>query len=80
MRRIIPPQQPDGATLTGGSYYLTRNVTSISSTIQITGTVNLCLNGHSISGSAAGGIFQVAEGGTLTICDCQGGGTISGDG
>lgn len=62
-----------GDTLTGGSYYLTDNV-SLSgdgSQIKITGEVNLCLNGHTITGSANYGIFRIGANGVLNICDCS---------
>ncbi len=66
-----------GTTLTGGNYYLTENITNVNPSIQITGTVNLCLNGHTISGSAQDGIFRIGAGGVLNVCDCQEGGKIT---
>ena len=56
-----------------GSYYLTRDVTlsGDGSQIKVTGTVYLCLNGHSITGTANYGIFRIGEGGVLNICDCS---------
>ena len=68
----------NGRTLTGGNYYLTDDITDVNTTsIQITGTVNLCLNGHTISGSAENGIIRVGEGGMLNICDCAGNGKVT---
>lgn len=65
-----------GETLTGGSYYLTKNVTLDADTgITVTGNVNLCLNGYTMTGSASGGLFKVESGGTLNICDCSGSGS-----
>ena len=62
--------------LKAGNYYLTDDITNVNSSIEITGTVNLCLNGHTISGIAAYGIFRIGAGGVLNICDCQGDGKI----
>ena len=44
--------------------------------VKIGKTLNICLNGHSITRSG-GRIFTVS-GGTLNICDCQGGGQVIG--
>ena len=63
--------------LNPGNYYLTDDITDVTLSIEITGTVNLCLNGHTISGSAAYGIFRIGAGGVLNICDCQQGGKIT---
>ena len=69
---------PSGYTLTGGSYYLTGTVT-LSQPITITGDVNLCLNGNTIKRSDGSSIpFQVESGGSLTICDCQTTGQLTG--
>jgi len=69
---------PSGYTLTGGSYYLTGTVT-LSQPITVTGDVNLCLNGKTIKRSDdSSSPFQVQEGGSLTICDCQTGGRLTG--
>ncbi len=56
-----------------GSYYLNGNATG---GISVTGNVTLCLNGHNISGG--GSVITVEDGGTLTLCDCQGTGKITG--
>ena len=69
---------PSGYTLTGGSYYLTSNVT-LSQPITITGNVNFCLNGNTIKTSVSSGSpFQVQDGGSLTICDCEHTGQLTG--
>lgn len=69
---------PSNYTLTGGSYYLSSNVTLIQP-ITVTGDVNLCLNGTTIKRSdGSSSPFQVQEGGSLTICDCQTGGRLTG--
>lgn len=67
---------PSNYTLTGGSYYLSGTVT-LSQPITITGDVNLCLNGKTISSATDSSPFQVT-GGSLTICDCQTGGQLTG--
>ena len=67
---------PSNYTLTGGSYYLTGPVT-LSQPITVTGDVNLCLNGNTIECSDGSSPFQVT-GGSLTICDCQTGGQLTG--
>ena len=61
------------AMVNGKSYYLGEDIT-VSSSISISGTVNLCLNGHTIS--AAGGYFDVAGTGTLNLCSCKENGII----
>ena len=63
--------------LTGGSYYVTSPVT-LSQPITVTGDVNLCLNGNTIKRSDGSSPFQVTEGGSLTICDCQATGKLTG--
>ena len=68
---------PSGYTLTGGSYYLTGTVT-LSQPITITGDVNFCLNGNTIKRSDGSSPFQVTDGGSLTICDCQTTGQLTG--
>lgn len=68
---------PSGYTLTGGSYYLTSPVT-LGQPIVVTGDVNLCLNGNTIKRSDGSSPFQVADGGSLTICDCQTAGQLTG--
>lgn len=68
---------PSGYTLTGGSYYLTGTVT-LSQPITVTGDVNFCLNGNTIKRSDGSSPFQVTDGGSLTICDCQTTGKLTG--
>ena len=62
-------------TLDEGSYYLNGDVT-ISNTIKVTGTVNLCLNGKMLTGNY-GSCIYIEEEATLNICDCQGNGEIT---
>ncbi len=66
-----------GQTLMGGNYYLTEDITNVENSILITGMVNLCLNGHEISGNAEDGIFRIGENGVLNVCDCAGNGKIT---
>ena len=69
----------DGTTtvLAEGNYYLTDDI-EISSTITVTsGTVNLCLNGHTLTLSSTSTAqnrnrIKVSAGATLNICDCIG--------
>ena len=60
-----------------GNYYLTKNV-NLSAGQTITGDVTLCLNGYKIE--AASGVEPIIlnNGGTLTITDCVGSGSIVG--
>ncbi len=64
-------------TLDSGNYYLTDDIKDVGNSILITGNVNICLNGHEISGDASDGIFRVGQGGVLTVCDCQSEGVLS---
>jgi len=50
---------------TAGSYYLTEDVT-ITGPITVSATLNLCLNGHSITSNTR--VFSIKS--TLNICDC----------
>ena len=64
-----------GAAFSGdGYYYLTQDRKRLSS-ITISDNIYLCLNGHKLytDGIEA---FEIVSGGSLTICDCQGGGVI----
>ncbi|MCM1330784.1 MAG: hypothetical protein NC253_15290 [Ruminococcus sp.] len=69
------------STLSSGSYYLSDNI-EISSQITISGDVTFCLNGHTITYTGTSGsntrIFNIANGDSLTLCDCQGGGKLTG--
>ena len=67
----------DETVLSGGNYYLDRNLT-LGATLEITGDVNLCLNGHTLSLSEAaipesGTTYLIqVNSGTLTLSDCGG--------
>lgn len=54
---------------TAGSYYLTEDVTVSKQTV-LTGSLDLCLNGHTITGYQGGRILAANGGHTLTIADC----------
>ena len=59
-------------SLSNGSYYLTGDIT-LSDTVTISGDVNLCLNGHKITGPADGKpAFQVPDGAVLNIYNDEG--------
>ena len=65
-------------TFPGGNVYLTKNIT-LTEALTISGTVNLCLNGHSITHSGRRTI-TVSEDATLNICDCGSGGSVTNSG
>lgn len=65
---------PGNDTLTGGDYYLSGNLDECN-TIYITGTVKLCLNGHTLK---MAGSIEISDNGNLTLCDCTGNGAIDG--
>ncbi len=58
-----------------GNCYLTGNLNANSTQINVTGTVNLCLNGYTLN--LSGSYFRV-ESGSFTLCDCDGSGKITG--
>lgn len=63
----------NGATLTSGSYYLSDDLTmNDNTTLTVSGTINLCLNGHTLRA-----YIVPNENAVLNICDCVGGGKIS---
>lgn len=59
------------SSLPAGSYYLTGDIT-LSDTVPISGTVNICLNGHTITGPTGKPAFQVPSGATLNIYNEEG--------
>ena len=66
-----------GGTISG-NLYLSQNV-KISNNITVASgtTLNICLNGHTLTGSVSGAIFKI-NGGTLNLYDCKGGGVVTG--
>ena len=67
-----------GYKIKSGKYYLSSNIT-LDALIYIDRGVDvtICLNGHSITVDADGSAIAIAGTGKLTLCDCQGGGTIT---
>ena len=65
----------------GKSYYLGEDI-SVKYDITIKGTVNLCLNGHSITKTLESsdfmGVITVEAGSSFTLCDCNGSGAGNG--
>lgn len=61
------------SNLAAGKYYLTEDITT-SSQITVSGTVDLCLNGHTITSTydSTKGAFSLDSDCTLSICDCKG--------
>lgn len=64
-------------TLPEGNYYLSGDIT-IDGTIKISGNVNLCLNGHTISTNSNKVSYAViyTQYWKLSICDCTGKGSL----
>ena len=64
----------------GNNYYLGEDI-SVKYEITIKGTVNLCLNGHSITKTSESdtfaGVIKVESGSSFTLCDCNGSGKIT---
>lgn len=60
------------SALSDGSYYLSEDV-ELNKPVTFSGTATLCLNGHKLS---CGSDKVITVDGTLTICDCDGGGKI----
>lgn len=67
----------DGGTLATGNYYLDSDI-ELSRAITINGTVNLCLNGHTLNGESGDFAITVGSGGTLNLYDCGTDGKITG--
>ena len=58
--------------------YLEKNVERTDALSVVDGqTLYLCLNGHSITSSAAGNVIFVENSSRLILCDCKGGGKIT---
>lgn len=63
-------------TLPAGNYYLAQDIT-LEGSISISGNVNICLDGHTISTNKyCRGVFYFANY-KLTVCDCKNTGKIS---
>ncbi len=59
----------------GGHYYLTDDI-DLSSTWTLNGNVTLCLNGYSIQTGDEIDLIEIADGGTLTLTNCQNTGAV----
>lgn len=65
-------------TLSEGNYYLAGDIET-EKKIKVSGSVNLCFNGHTITyngGSYQGAFITLQSGAALNTCDCQSGGGI----
>lgn len=60
-----------------GDWYLTQPVTLTATHEVGSGTLNLCLNGNSVTLDANGAVFSVKSGGVLNLTDCKGTGIIT---
>ena len=65
------PLSGTATTLTDGNYYLYDDITLDSDSLTITGTVNLCLNGKTITGADGKPVIQIEKGASLNITDCN---------
>lgn len=60
-----------------GSWYLKQNV-NLTATHEVDGkTLNLCLNGNSVTLNGSGAVFSVKSGGVLNLTDCKSTGIIT---
>ncbi len=68
-----------GGALAEGNYYLSEDVT-LTDSLVVSGTVKLCLNGHTLAygGNDIASVIVINKDNTLYICDCMSGGQISG--
>ena len=68
----------DFNSVSSGNYYLTADVTLTDQVTIATGIdITLCLNGHTITAASNNRILNVT-GGSITLCDCKGTGTLTG--
>ena len=67
----------DGGYISGGNYFIDEDVT-LKYTLTISGTVNLCLNGHKLDGMGNKRVITLNYGATLNLYDCEGDGRITG--
>lgn len=68
----------DATTLpTSGNYSLQVDV-QLSAVVYVSGQLNLCLNGHTVTAAPNSRLLSAEKGGVLNITDCQGTGTITG--
>lgn len=60
-----------GGELAPGDYYLDSDIPITKTIIISNGTVNLCLNGHTISQEGSGTVIEIKEGASLNLQDCS---------
>lgn len=60
-----------------GNWYLTQPVTLTATHEVGSGTLNLCLNGNSVTLNGSGAVFSVKNDGVLNLTDCKGTGIIT---
>ena len=73
------PWNDPTAMPTSGNYYLEVDVTVASQASLANTTLNLCLNGHTVTvGKQGGRVYKMFTGAKLSITDCAGGGKLSG--
>lgn len=64
-------------SLSSGEYFFDEAV-KLSDEIKISGDVTICLNGKTITAAEEHRVFNIQNGGSLTLCNCYGDGTIAG--
>ncbi len=74
---MIGDGEADSLTLPAGNYFLAADLTLDGPLKVDSGTVSLCLHGHTLK-TENGTAIVVSAGAELNICDCAGGGKISG--
>ncbi len=65
------------ADLSAGKYYLSGDLTG-NLNVPAGESVDLCLNGHTLDAGGSGSVITVRAGATLRLCDCAGGGKVTG--
>lgn len=63
---------------TSGSYYLTQDVVLTGAQAELSGDLDLCLNGHTVTAAQGARMFFVKPGTTLSITDCGTTGCLTG--
>ena len=67
--RVEKPTYNNKYTLPAGNYYLFADIT-LDGSIAISGDVNICLNGHTISTKLYNSVFDISSY-KLAVCDCS---------
>lgn len=67
--RVKKPMYNNKYTLPAGNYYLFADIT-LDGSIEISGDVNICLNGHTISTKLYNSVFDINSH-KLAVCDCS---------